>query len=75
MNVEEQLNRCADSFRAQVAELVYGLEANPNYEVKFLAVRLSFNEHYSMRKSTRSNKLASKSRTTMHDGTMATMAS
>jgi hypothetical protein len=39
--------------------LVSGLESHPNYEVKFLAIRLSFNDHY---RKTSKSKAASKSR-------------
>lgn len=39
--------------------LVSGLESHPNYEVKFLAIRLSFNDQY---KKTPRSKTLGKSR-------------
>ncbi len=56
----------AQDFRSKLIALVSGLESHPNYEVKFLAIRLSFNDQYRKAKS----KPGSKSRV-MADATAA----
>ena len=49
--LERRLKRCGDDFRSTLQELVYGLGTHSNSEVKFLGLRLSFNDVYTMRKA------------------------
>jgi len=56
-DLEKQIKDQAESFKSRMTDLIGGLESHSNYEVKFLAVRLSFNEVYVVKrsKSTRPN--------------------
>ena len=49
--LERRLRRCGDDFKSTLQELVYGLGTHSNSEVKFLGLRLSFNDVYTMRKA------------------------
>lgn len=48
--LERRLRRCGEDFKTTLQELVYGLGTHSNSEVKFLGLRLSFNDVYTMRK-------------------------
>ncbi|KAJ9125170.1 hypothetical protein QFC22_000124 [Naganishia vaughanmartiniae] len=49
--LERRLRRCGEDFKSTLQELVYGLGTHSNSEVKFLGLRLSFNDVYAMRKT------------------------
>ncbi|KAJ9115639.1 hypothetical protein QFC20_000966 [Naganishia adeliensis] len=49
--LERRLRRCGEDFKSTLQELVYGLGTHSNSEVKFLGLRLSFNDVYTMRKA------------------------
>lgn len=59
-DLEKQIKDQAKSFRSKMMDLISGLESNSNYEVKFLAVRLSFNGMYTERKKTGTAKPSSR---------------
>jgi len=50
-DLEQQIKEQTKSFKSRMTELITGLESHSNYEVKFLAVRLSFNEVYVAKRS------------------------
>lgn len=59
-DLEEQIKDQAKSFRSKMLDLISGLESNSTYEVKFLAVRLSFNDMYAGRKKAGATKASSR---------------
>lgn len=49
-DIEKQVGDQSRSFKSRMVDLITGLESHATYEVKFLAVRLSFNQVYVARK-------------------------
>lgn len=45
-DLNRQIEDQTKKFKSSMTNLITGLESHSNYEVKFLAVRLSFNEVY-----------------------------
>lgn len=56
-DLDEQIQDQSKGFKARMIELISGLESHSNYEVKFLAVRLSFNGIYVTRRSKSSRQV------------------